>query len=146
MSRDIVAAEAHYHVSFYKNYTRDSTKTPECKDKSNKQNEIDESELYQEIEREAYTNLYVYIRTDIIPNKKVIEMTCLTSKLESFMFSSGVERMTNSTRKHIHRRLESELESSVDIFPDDKGKLLVVPDSVSLKDVVLENQTLQREL
>ena len=145
-SREIVAAEAHYHVSCYKNYTRDGTKTPECKDKSNKQNEIDESELYQEIEREAYTNLFAYIRTDIIPNKKVVEVTCLTSKLESFMLSSGVERMTNSTRKHIRRRLESELESSIDIFPDDKGKLLLVPESVSLKDVVLENQTLQREL
>ncbi len=35
---------------------------------------------------------------------------------------------------------------SVQIFPDDKGKLLMVPDSVSLQDVVLENQGLRREL
>ena len=35
-SRDIVAAEAHYHVSCYKNYKRDGAKIPEYKDKSNK--------------------------------------------------------------------------------------------------------------
>lgn len=87
-----------------------------------------------------------YIRTDVIPRKKVIPMNSLTSKLESSMLSGGVERMTNSTRKHICRRLESKLESLIDIFPDDKGKLLVVPESVSLKDLVLENQTLRREL
>ena len=102
--------------------------------------------MYQAIGKEAYRNLLEYIRTDVIPSKKVIPMTSLTSKLESFTLSGGVERMTESTRKHIRRRLESELESSIDIFSDDKGKLLVIPESVSLKDVVLENQTLQREL
>jgi len=102
--------------------------------------------LYQAIEKGAYRNLLEYIRTDVIPGKKVIPMNSLTSKLELFMLSGGVERMTDSTKKHIRRRLESELESSIDIFPDDKGMLLVVPESVSLKDVVSENQTLQREL
>ena len=32
------------------------------------------------------------------------------------------------------------------MFPDNKGNLLMVPDSVSLQDVVLENQGLRREL
>ena len=79
-SRDIVAASAQCHISRYKNYKRDSTKTPENKEKGNKEKET------------------------------------------------------------------GDLERSIDVFTDDKGKLLVVPESVSLKDVVLENQTLQREL
>ena len=145
-SRDIVAAEAHYHISCYKNYTRDSTKTSESKEKGNKEKETGGGDLYQEIESEAFTNLLEYIRTDIIPNKKVVPMTSLTSKLELFKLSGGIERMTDSTRKHIRRRLESDLGRSIDVFTDDKGKLLVVPESISLKDVVLENQTLQREL
>ena len=62
------------------------------------------------------------------------------------MRSGGVEHLHDSTRKHIRRKLESELGESVDTFPDDKGKLLMVPDSVSFKDVVLENQMLHREL
>ena len=32
------------------------------------------------------------------------------------------------------------------IFPDDRGWLLMVPDSVTLQDVVLENQSQKREL
>ena len=54
--------------------------------------------------------------------------------------------MNESTRKNIRRRLESELQDSVHIFPDDKGWLLMVPDSVTLQDVVSENQSLHREL
>ena len=52
-SRDIVAAEAHYHVSCYKNYTRDGTNIPEYKDKSNKENKKDGSKLYQAIDKEG---------------------------------------------------------------------------------------------
>lgn len=62
------------------------------------------------------------------------------------MLASGIEKLHDSTRKHIHRKLASELEDSLQIFPDDKGKLLVVPDSVTLRDVVVENQILEREL
>ena len=89
------------------------------------------------VERKAYKELFQYIRTDIIPNKKVTRITSLTSKLESFMLSGGVDYMHESTRKHIHRRLTSELKNSVIIFPDEQGKLLLVPDSVSLQDVIL---------
>ena len=55
------------------------------------------------------------------------------------MLSGGIELLRDSTRKHIHRTLKYELGDSVQIFPDNKGKLLMVPDSVSLQDVVLEN-------
>ena len=125
-SRDIVAAEAHYHISCYRNYTRDSTKTSENKEKGNEGKETGGGDLYQEIECEAFTNLLEYIRTDIIPNQKVVPMTSLTSKLETFMLSGGIERMTDSTRKHIRRRLESDLGRSIDVFTDDKGKLRMI--------------------
>lgn len=140
-SRDIVAAEAHYHRSCYKNYTRVKTKEHEHEGKG--ENESDGDKL---IEREAYANLFDYIRTDIIPSKKIVLISSLTTKLESFMLSGGNKLLPDSTRKHIRRRLECELGDSVQIFPDDKGKLLMVPDSASLQDVVLENQGLRREL
>ena len=59
---------------------------------------------------------------------------------------SRVNLLKDSTKKNVRRRLESELKGSVDIFPDTNGKLLMVPASISLKDVVLENKTLHREL
>ncbi len=33
---------------------------------------------------EAYGSLFEYIRTDIIPNKKIVQVTSLTAKLKSF--------------------------------------------------------------
>ena len=62
------------------------------------------------------------------------------------MLSGGIISIRDSTRKHIRRRLESELANSVQIYPDDKGKLLMVPDSVQLRDAVLEIQSLRKEL
>ncbi len=129
-SRDIVAAEAHYHHSCYKNYTRMKPRPEDVKEGDN------------EFE-EAYGSLFEYIRTDIIPNEKIVQVTSLTAKLKSFVPSGEI---SESTRKNIRRRLESEFENSVHIFPDDKGWLLMVPVSVTLQDVVLENQSLQKEL
>ncbi len=62
------------------------------------------------------------------------------------MISGGDRVIRDSTRKHIRRRLESELANSIQIYPDDKGKLLMVPDSVQLHDAVLEIQSLCKEL
>ena len=140
-SRDIAAAETHYHISCYKNCTRDSTKTAENKAKGNEEKKTGGADPYQVIESEAFTNLFKFIRTDVIPNKKVVPMTFLTSKLESFMLSGVIGRLTDSTRKHICRRQESELGRSIGVFVDDKGTFLVVPENVLLKDVVLENQS-----
>jgi len=42
--------------------------------------------------------------------------------------------------------MESELRNSIKIFPDSKGKLLLVPENVSVEDVVLKNQIIQKEL
>jgi len=76
----------------------------------------------------------------------IAQVTSLVTKLEAFMLYHGIRVLEDSTRKHIPRKLESELHNSIDIFPHDKGKLVVVSASVSVRDVVLENQTLQREL
>lgn len=146
-SRDIVAAEAHYHVSCYKNYTRDVAKTPGSEKEigTAKDNQTDKSSHLNQVVDNAFENLFQYIRSDIIPNKKIVPVTSLTEKLESFI-PDGVAQIPKSTRKHIRRTLETVLKDSVHIFQDDKGKLLLVPDSVTLEDVVLENQVLQREL
>ena len=66
-SRDVVAAGAHYHRSCHKEYTRIKKKEP---NNQNNNAGTDGDEEYKRIEREAHDNLFVYIRTDIIPNKK----------------------------------------------------------------------------
>lgn len=53
----IVSAEVHYHISCYKNYTRDSTKTPANKAKRIEEKETGRGDQYEVTESEAFTNL-----------------------------------------------------------------------------------------
>lgn len=78
-SRDIVTAEAHYHVSCYKDFTRILKKEPDNKEKAE---ETVADELYKSIEREAYNDLFTYIRTYIFSNKMIIQITSLVTKFE----------------------------------------------------------------
>ena len=99
--------------------------------------------------KQAFDDLFEFIRTDIILSKKIVPVTFLASKLESFILSADSEAklsMTNSTRKKLRRRLESELADVIQIFPDGKGKLLMVPGNVTLHDLVLEVQSARNEL
>ena len=140
-SRDIVAAEAHYHISCYKRYTV-KVMAKDCNTKR-----ADDEDTYQIVEKQVFTNLFEFIRTDVIPNKKIVSVTSLTSKLDSFMLSGEVKfALRDSTRKHVRRRLEGELLNSIHIFPDAKGKLLLVPDNVTLQEVAVEVQSLRSEL
>ena len=104
---------------------------------------MSEDDAYQMVER---ADLLEHIRTVVIPSKKIVPVSSLTTKLESSMLSGRINSIRDSTRKHIHRRLESELANSVQIYPDYKGKLLMVPDSVQLRDAVLEIRSLRKEL
>ncbi|XP_062584618.1 uncharacterized protein LOC134246311 [Saccostrea cucullata] len=137
-SRDIVAAEAHYHISCYKEYTK--VKKSELKDTDQTNTESDGDEQYQKIVREAYEKLFEFIRSDVLDSKSIVPVTFLTEKLESIMLSLGVQHMQDTTRKHIRRKLETELGESVDILPDNKGKLLMFPEGVLLRDVVVEHK------
>ena len=92
--------------------------------------------MYENVEREereAFANLFDYIRKNIIPSKKVVPIASLTTELETFM--SG-RNLRDSTKKHICRTLQSELGDSVQIFPDDKGRLLMVSNDLSLQDML----------
>jgi len=143
-SRDIVAAEAHHHASCYRNYTRvkETVKEPNVETEE----DLDPDEQYRHIEKAAYESLFEHIRTNIIPDKQIVTVASLTHQIETFMISSGIEHLHDSTKKHIRRKLESELGNSIKIFQDSKGKLLLVPENVSLEDVVLQNQIIQKEL
>ena len=126
-SRDIVAAEARYHRSCYRDYTRPQQKCHEEQGVSGKANHA---------EYDAFTDLFRYIRTDVLDAEAVITMVDLTKKLESFIQSRGIEGLSESTKKHIRRKIEAEFGSTIEIFPDEKGKLLVMPGNLSKKEIV----------
>lgn len=74
---------------------------------------MSEDDTYQIIEREAFADFFEHIRTVLIPNKKIVPVSSLKTKLESCMISGGINAIRDSTRKHIRRRLESELANSI---------------------------------
>ena len=73
-------------------------------------------------------------------------MTELTSKLEVLAQARGKEKLSEATRKHIKRKIEAEFGSILLIFPDDKGKLIVIPDNLSVEDIVKMNLAMKKEL
>lgn len=141
-SRDIVAAEGHYHFSCYRNYTRG---TPAASSRSREESG-DAEKQYEVAEKKSYEELFSYIRNELFPNPEVLAMTNLSSRLQSSMKSLGVGQIKDSTKKNLRRRMETELGGSIHIFSDENGKLLLYPDSLSMTELAKTVFTLKNEL
>ena len=102
-SREIVAAEACYHRTCYKSYTRAEASPSLASDSCSES--LDE---YTNLESEAYQMLFDYIRSDILADEKIVRLTELTELLASYLTSLGVEEIKLSTKKHIRRKLQTE--------------------------------------
>ena len=59
-------------------------------------------------------------------------MTDLTTRLLASMASLGVDDVRDSTKKHIHCKLEKPFVGMLHIFLDERGKLLLFPDNLSM--------------
>lgn len=140
-SRDLVAAEAHYHKSCYRNYTR-----------VEKRSSIDEAltsdTRYQIAVQNSYVMLYDYIRQNLFPQPHVMKLTMLTDRLVDFMCTNGYtnDDLKQHTKQHIRRKLESEFGDTLHFTSDANGRLLVFPDNLSMNDTVVKNMYLKDEL
>ena len=134
-SRDIVAAEAHYHRTCYRDYTRP---TP--------QQHPEESEPKNDAEYDAFSDLFSFIRNDVFDAQVVVTMIELTKKLVSFLQSRGTEKRQKSTKKHLRKKLESEFGSTLEIFSDEKGKLLVIPANLDINETVKKMVNLEKKV
>ena len=133
VSRELVAAEAHYHRSCYRSYTKDPLTSVEKDELSPL-----ESTDYECVEKCAYEQLYLYIRSELIPKALIANMTELTAKLIMLMKSFGINEVKESVKKHIRRKLENEFGDTLHFIQNDKGKLIVYPDNISKHDLVKE--------
>ena len=93
VSGDIMAAEACYHRSCYRDYTRPAKSTST----SSKSSVDDEYEM-----------LFDYIRTDILDNPRLVKLSDLSAKLMELMNEKCVSAIKDSTKTHIRRKLETE--------------------------------------
>lgn len=138
-SRDLVAAEANYHKSCYRNYTRvDRVKTLVAAHS--------DDEAYQAAEQESFVLLCQYMRDTLFAEPTVVRMTELTGKLVSYLQTFGVNDAEPHTKKHLRRKLEWEFKESLHFVSDDKGKLLVYPDNLSLDQVVVAMMKAEEQL
>ncbi|KAK0133346.1 hypothetical protein N1851_031143 [Merluccius polli] len=139
VSRDLVAAEGHYHRSCYRLYTKDNVpkNTLVCDEHD------DADSQYEATVKQSFDELFQFIRVELFANPKVMFMTDLTSRLVASMNSKGIIQVKGSTKKHIRRKLEREFGGALHIFPDDNGKLLLYPDNLSLRKLVKENHNLK---
>ena len=129
-SHELVATEAHYHKSCYRDYTREYY---------NKTNEVEATEegnrdqTYSESESKAYQMLFDRIRKNLFSNPRVVP-------------DLGVEEVRSGTKKHIRRKLQAEFGESVMISPGDNGKLLVAPDCLYIATLVTQLINIKMEL
>ncbi|CAH1248853.1 Hypp8457 [Branchiostoma lanceolatum] len=99
VTRELVAAEAYYHRSCYKSYTRASY---------NLTSQESADDEYTRLEADAYQQLYQYIRSDVIEEERVVRLSDITGLLVENLTSLGIKECKPSTKKHIRRHLEAE--------------------------------------
>ena len=128
VSTDIVAAEAHYHQSCYRLYTRDA--------EQGDADEEQEEDEYDVAGHHSYKELFQFIRMELFPDPKVMMMIEVASRFLPSLESFGVDRVQDSTKKHIRCTLEQEFGESLHIIQDNNGKLLVYPDSLMIQELV----------
>jgi len=102
--------------------------------------------LYQDAERQAYEELLVYIRNELLANQEIKPMTQLTSRYECALKSFGVTELEQSTKKHLRRKLQNEFGAALRFVSDDYGTLVVYPDSLSKDEPTKQAFQLKKEL
>lgn len=144
LSRDLVAAEGHYHMSCYHSYmyVSQGDATSSVKDSE------DTEDSYDALVRQAFNELFQFIKKELFVHPEVVTMTDLLSRLKKYLQDLGVTEVRDSTKKHMRRNLENEFGGSLHIIASSNGKLLVFPDNLSTitNDLVRINHSLKTEL
>ena len=104
VSRELVAAEACYHRTCYRSYTRPEGSSSVNPDMSSESPDDE----YARLESDAYQMLFGFIRSDVIENEKVVRLSEMTQLLVQYLMSLGAKECKPSTKKHIKRNIEAE--------------------------------------
>ena len=103
VSRDLVAAEACYHGTCYRGYTRPKPETGTFSTLSF----TSQDDKYACTESALHEKLFDYIRNNVLavtPN--LIGLTDLTQTMISYMTDLGIKETKESFRTHLCRKLE----------------------------------------
>ena len=140
VSRELVAAEAHWHHSCYKNYTRTNSKSENTTDTE------EVCDTYTEAELNAFSRLCNYIRNNIFQKNNIMDLAQLSDMLKGWMLESGVTEIKPSTTTHLRRKLTVEFGDSLHMIQNESNKVIVYADSLTRDQLVLSNHRLQNEV
>ncbi len=138
VSRDLVAAEGHYHRSCYRSYTRQEKVTGSGRHAEDSADEYEKALSY------SYDELFMFIRNELFANLKIVAMSDLTSHFFTAMRTCGIDQVKESSKKHLRRKLV--FGQALHIFSDEKGKLFLYPDNLSITALAQSNIALTTEL
>ena len=129
---DLTSAEAHYHRSCYRAFTRILSKPPE-----QESHEDSESTQIRKVEAEVLLSL----KKDYIQKKQVLTMVKLFEQYKSLLPKDLTlsEERYQYLRRRMKTRIEHELHDLLIVHTMGNGRILLIPKTLSLNDVVEEN-------
>ena len=141
LDRELVAAEAHYHRTCYRFYTKEDHELSQ----GGRQDIDDPETKYANALEQAEIELFSYIQNYFILNPDIIPMTHLTSKLATSLLAHGIKEVKPSTEKHLRRKLEQEFGETLRFVNDTNGKLLVYPASLKTDQLAKEHFSMREK-
>ena len=129
VSRELVAAEACYHRTCYRSYTRPEASSSVNPDMSSESPDDE----YARLESDAYQMLFDFIRSDVIENEKVVRLSEMTQLLVQYLMSLEAKECKPSTKKHIKRNIEAEFNELIKFenLLDNNRVQVLIPNSLT---------------
>lgn len=142
-TRDLIAAEAQYHFSCYRNYTR-LINSKNMDAATNLVNEHEDT-VYDNGEFSAFEELQEYIN-ELCCEPSVVYFVDVTKRYVQSILTSGVKEVKYHTKKNLRRRIEQVYGSRIRFTMSDSGKLLMFPDTLTREELVRKNENLTSKL
>ena len=141
VSRHLVAAEACYHGTCYREYTRPKPETGTSWTLSF----TSQDDEYACTESAEYGKLSDYVRNNVFETPNLIRLPDLTRTMISYMKDLGIKETKESFKTHLRRKLETQFGSLLQ-FEDLLGnnRVFITPANLSLLQLAKEVVRLQQ--
>ena len=82
-------------------------------------------------ESSAFKKLCAFIRDELFVSPSVVTLSFLRKKMTTWMTSEGIDTITDSTKKHLKRKLVAEFEDSLKVCTTSYGTILLILQTMS---------------
>jgi hypothetical protein len=139
---ELVAAEAHYHLSCYKKCAGPKY----CGDDADLAAEPCESHDAVDPITKAFNFVCAHIRQVICEKPAVMSINNLTRIYVEELIRTGQLDRIKSAKKNLRRKLENEFKEDLHFCNAENGRVLVYPSALTIEQLVIENHQLKKEL